>query len=228
MMETLKGKIALGLVMFMIPLVVLAVSPRNSWAQLAVEVNGLAFWRGGITGLVNDRQNELFTDLSSGLTGSKPNDDTLGWFVGAGLNIPLWGFDWGHVLLGEIAADFRKFGSEEAGFPIGAGGEGFVVRDVNLTQVSISFSPKYRFDNFSSDRRIKPWIIPVGMSIGAVAPPSASVQLIDIGTIHGVGIDYQVTNRLVVGLDVRYHLNAGLPGIESSNFTAGGMVGIRF
>lgn len=47
MMETLKGKIALGLVMFMIPLVVLAVSPRNSWAQLAVRSMGWRFGEGG-------------------------------------------------------------------------------------------------------------------------------------------------------------------------------------
>jgi len=207
-MERARWKATLLLLAWLFPLLFIPVFPQLSWAQMPVEVNGSTYWGGGIAGLINDRANEMFTDLNSSLTGSKPNDDTLGWYVSTGMEIPIWGRSNGHVILGEINMDFRKFGGEQAGFPGSGGGSGsgFEIHRVDLIQISASFSPKYRFDNFHSSGRIWPWIIPVGLELGAISPPGPDVNPIDIGTVHGFGVDYMLNRYFIVGVDFRYHL----------------------
>ncbi len=229
-MERARWKTTLLLLAWLFPLLFIPVFPQLSWAQMPVEVNGSTYWGGGIAGLINDRANEMFTDLNSSLTGSKPNDDTLGWYVSTGMEIPIWGRSNGHVILGEINMDFRKFGGEEAGFPGSGGGKGsgFEIHRVDLIQISASFSPKYRFDNFHSSGRIWPWIIPVGLELGAISPPGPDVNPIDIGTVHGFGVDYMLNRYFIVGVDFRYHLASGINAIETSSFTSGVKVGLRF
>ena len=230
-MERARWRTTLLLLAWLFPLLFIPVFPQLSWAQMPVEVNGSTYWSGGVAGLVNNRVNEMLTDLNSSLTGAKPNDDTLGWYVSSGMEIPIWGRPNGHVILGEINMDFRKFGGSKAGFPGSGGGEqstGFLIRDVELVQISASFSPKYRFDNFHSSGRIWPWFIPVGLELGAISPPGPDVNPIDIGTVHGIGVDYMLNKWLIVGVDFRYHLASGINSIETSSFTSGVKIGLRF
>jgi hypothetical protein len=234
-MERARWKATLLLLAWLFPLLFIPVLPQLSLAQMPVEVNGSTYWGGGVAGLINDRANEMFTDLNSSLTGSKPNDDTLGWYVSSGMELPIWGLKSGHVILGEINMDFRKFGGEQAGFPGSGGGNkdtGFMLRDVDLIQIAVSFSPKYRFDNFvktgPNAGRIWPWIIPAGLELGAISPPGPDVNPIDIGSVHAVGIDYMLNRFLIVGVDFRYHLASGINAIETSSFTSGVKIGLRF
>ena len=213
-------------------LIVIGLSSSAS-AQFPQEVNGLFFWGGGFAALENNRSNELFTD-SFGRTGF--NDGTSGWFTNAGFDLPLWALPWGHLILGEVNLEFKRFASGpvlETEFLQDPQGRPVIrltdrVTKVRVTEMSTSFSPKYRFDNVTQDGRLRPWVIPVGLDISAIGPFTSSHEHLEVGLTFGVGVDYKVTQKLVLGLAARYDAGFGQPGVDTSDFTAGGFIGISY
>ncbi len=204
-----------------------------AFAQFPQEVNGLFFWGGGFAALENNRSNELFTD-SFGRTGF--NDGTNGWFTNAGWDLPVWGLSWGHVIVTEVNLEFKRFASGpvlETEFLQDQQG-GPVVRltdrvtKVRITETSASFSPKYRFDNVMQDGRLRPWVIPVGLDISAIGPFTSSHEHLEVGLTFGMGVDYKVTQKIVFGLAARYDAGFGQPGVDTSDFTVGGFIGISY
>ena len=202
-------------------------------AQFPQEVNGLFFWGGGFAALENNRSNELFTD-SFGRTGF--NDGTSGWFTNAGWDWPLWALPWGHLVLSEVNLEFKRFASgpvRETEFGVDSDGNLVVlitdrVSKVHITEMSTSFSPKYRFDNFTQDGWLRPWVIPVGLDISAISPFTSSFEHLEVGLTFGMGVDYKVTQKIVFGLAARYDTGFGQPGVNTSDFTIGGFLGISY
>ena len=98
--------------------------------------------------------------------------------------------------------------------------------NVTVSQFTVSASPKIKFFEGS---KLRPWIIPAGLAIHVMSPPSESITYIAPGVQFGAGIDYNIWKDFFIGIDGRYHLTAGKSdNVNLSGMTAGGYVGIGF
>ncbi len=203
------------------------------------ETGNMVFFRGGWVGLVNDRSNEVFTDVFE-FSGS--NDSNNGYYVGAGLDLVLtrnvWDLWPGTWVLGEIGVEFKRFKSKRvtqavpstcalADADIGAG-LGCTVetkKRVQITMLTVDVAPKIMFMEGS---RFRPWIIPVGLDFHVISPPSNDTTVLDIGVQFGVGAQVRVWKALHLGVDGRFHLATGQTGTTNNFGTAGAYLGIAF
>jgi len=94
-----------------------------------------------------------------------------------------------------------------------------------LTSVTIDVAPKIKF---MEDSKFRPWIIPVGLDIMVISPPSNQTQYLDVGVQFGVGVEYEVWKAFKLGLDGRYHLMANMTNTNNSYGQVGPYVGISF
>ena len=87
-------------------------------------------------------------------------------------------------------------------------------------------APKIKF---LEGYRFRPWIIPAGLGIHVISPPSESITVLIPGVMFGAGADYRIWKDFFVGVDARYHLTSGrTDGIKIDGVTAGGYLGIGF
>jgi outer membrane murein-binding lipoprotein Lpp len=97
---------------------------------------------------------------------------------------------------------------------------------VQVNQIRINASPKIKFMH---DSKLRPWLIPVGLDITVVSPPSGSVTVLGTGMNFGGGVDYDLWRGILVGLDGRYHYStSSINGVNTDGFTLGGSVGFKF
>jgi len=190
------------------------------------ETGNMVFFRGGWAGLVNDRSNEVFTDVF-GTNGSNSNNS--GYYVGGGLDLVLsrdtWGMMSGTWVLGEIGVEFKRWNSETVlqAVPTVAGSPS--IRKVQLTMLTVSVAPKIMFMEGS---RFRPWIIPVGLDFHVISPPSNDTTVLDIGVQFAVGAQYRIWKAIHLGVDGRFHLATGQTDTTNNFGTAGAYVGIAF
>ncbi len=238
-MERAKWNRSLLLLALAIPVLFVLSFPQTSSAQLPFHVNGNFFFQAGGKFLFNDRANEPFTDFFSSTTGTEPANNTAGWYVGMGLDMPLWELPWGDVIVGTVNIDVgrieqpRKTFITAQGTPsITAPGQGEDLKQKGgLTTMGVMIHPKYRIAALTTEvngKLIQPWVIPFGFELQAFAPPSPGLNIFEVGSIFGVGVDMVLTKRLVIGIDNRWHVGTGQTGIDTLNTTVGGYVGIRF
>lgn len=238
-MERAKWKKSLLLLALVIPLLFVLSFPQTSSAQIPFHINGNFFFQAGGAFLLNDRANEPFTDFFSSSTGTEPADNTAGWYVGMGLDMPLWELPWGDVIVGTINIDVRRWETPDKTFitaqglpSVTAPGRGQDLKQSgDLTTMGIMLHPKWRIKAVEMEVNgtlLQPWIIPFGFEAQAFAPPSAGMNIFEIGSVFGVGMDIVVTKHIVIGLDNRWHVGTGQTGIGTLNTTVGGYVGIRF
>jgi hypothetical protein len=199
------------------------------------ETGNMVFFRGGWAGLVNDRGNEIFTDVENTFGTGSSNDKNNGYYVGAGLDLVLsrdvWGMMSGVWALGEIGVEFKRWNSERvaqavpstAGVALGA--QGVQKRKVQLTMLTVSVAPKIMFMEGS---RIRPWIIPAGLDFHVISPPSNDSTVLDIGVQWAVGVQYRVWKAIHLGIDGRFHLATGQTDTTNNFGTAGAYVGLAF
>ncbi len=193
----------------------------------AEEAGNMVFYRGGFAGLSSNRGNEVFTDVN-GANGIR-NDSNEGWYVGAGLDFLLSKDTWGAMdktwAVGEIGVQFNRFASQYVRNNTSALLGGRDNGKTQLTMVTIDVSPKIKFREGSAFR---PWIIPIGLDIHVISPPSNATQYLDVGVQFGAGAEYQVWKAFKVGLDARFHLAAGMTNTTNNYFTVGPYVGVSF
>ena len=97
---------------------------------------------------------------------------------------------------------------------------------VTVSQLTISAAPKIKFMKGSAFR---PWLIPIGLGLHVISPPSNGVTVLNPGMMFGAGAEYQVWKAMHVGADVRYHLTGrSVDGVNTDGLTAGGYLGIGF
>jgi len=97
---------------------------------------------------------------------------------------------------------------------------------VNVSQLSITAAPKIKFMKGS---KFRPWIIPIGLGLHVISPPSNGVTVLNPGMMFGAGAEYKVWKAMHVGADVRYHLTGrSVDGVNTDGLTAGGYLGIGF
>ena len=175
--------------------------------------DNLLFFRGGYTELVEDRAFNSFTD-THGLNGI--NEEDSGWYVGAGFDFQLtkdvWGLVPGTWVVGELGLEYNNFGTDNKAVVVPTAecnipGDPVCIYngDINVTMLTISASPKIKFLEGSP---IRPWIIPVGLDIDVISPPSDSATVLDVGMQFGAGVDWELIPGVYLGIDGRYHYAA--------------------
>ena len=193
------------------------------------ETGNMVSFRGGWAGLVNDRSEEVFTDVFG--TFNKKNNNNNGYYVGAALDMVmsknLWGMLPGTWALGEIGVEYKRWNSKKVvqAVPTVAGQTDSLDKKVKLTMLTVSISPKIMFMEKS---RFRPWIIPVGLDFHVISPPSNSTTYLDIGAQFAVGAQYRLWKAFHIGVDGRFHLAAGETETTNSFGTVGGYLGIAF
>jgi hypothetical protein len=97
---------------------------------------------------------------------------------------------------------------------------------VTVSQFSLTAAPKIKFMKGSDFR---PWIIPIGLGIHVISPPSNGVTVLNPGMMFATGADYKLWKDIYVGVDVRYHLTGrSVDGVNTDGLTTGGYLGIGF
>ena len=248
-----KPKLDLSVATALLALSSLAVAPQASaddMASLQARISKLEkqeteiqtmgggnmiYFRGGYARNNNDRFGDVLTD-SIGLGGSK-NGEKDGWYVGAGLDLVLsndfFGFEDSIEVLGEIMFEYKEFDRKNLdirALPALANGLPNINLNtqgsVKVSQFTLTASPKVKFMGGS---KFRPWIIPVGLAIHVISPPSDGVTVLDPGMHFAAGADYNVWHNIFVGADVRYNLTFGdLDGVDLNGFTTGAYVGFGF
>lgn len=100
------------------------------------------------------------------------------------------------------------------------------LESVTVNMLRINASPKIKFMHGS---KFRPWIIPAGLDVNIISPPSDAVTVLNTGMNFGAGFDYEVLNGIVVGGDGRYHWSPDdVDGVDTDGFTLGGSIGFKF
>ena len=207
--------------------------------------NNLVFFRGGFAALTSNRNNELLTNNNI-LFPTGANGNGNGWYVGAGMDFratdDLWGLTDLVALDAELKFDYMNYGTTQNAFASSVVsttvGSPIAVRN-QITQFMLSASPKLKFNLLEGD--LRPWLIPFGLAINVVSPPSSGITVLNPGLMLGTGIEYRVWKDLWVGTDFRYQFTGGdlnyktnvgnitlLQNTPTQGLTAGGYIGIGF
>ena len=185
--------------------------------------NHMVFFRGGYAH-TNDHRNGVSIQ-SGGLGGAGGQADRDAWYIGAGFDFNLTNDVWGLMpktsVMSELMFEYKEYASKVQGNALPPPGAG-----VNVSQFTLTAAPKIKFLEGSNFR---PWIIPAGLGIHVISPPSESITVLIPGVMFGAGADYRIWKDLYVGVDARYHLTSGRnDGIKIDGVTAGGYLGVGF
>lgn len=195
----------------------------GSVEKLLGNKNHMLFFRGGYARSDNLRNGVSIQ--SGGLGGTGGQADRDAWYVGAGFDFNLTDDVWGLLprtsVVSELMFEYKEFASRVAGNALPPPGAG-----VNVSQFTLTAAPKIKFFEGS---RFRPWIIPAGLGIHVISPPSKSITVLVPGVMFGAGADYRIWKNFFVGIDGRYHLTSGrTDGVKVDGMTAGGYLGIGF
>lgn len=184
----------------------------------------LIFFRGGFASMEHPRNNELLLNNDTlrglGVTSQFDAKDGDGWYVGAGFDHRLTNDMWGLTDLasldGEVMFEYKNFGTSHNSLVEGATGTiaasvlgtgpgavaGVTTIENQLTQFTLTASPKIKFNGMGNFR---PWIIPFGLALHVVSPPSSGVTVLNPGLMMGTGAEYKIWKDIYAGFDFRYH-----------------------
>lgn len=110
-----------------------------------------------------------------------------------------------------------------AGSPVPAGS---YQQTVTVNMLRVSAAPKITFMHGS---KFRPWIVPVGLDLNIISPPSDAVTVLNTGMQFGAGADYELLPGIILGVDGRYHWSPDdVDGVDTDGFTLGGSVGFKF
>ncbi len=213
------------------------VSERAAAADAAVEAKlakheedtvkkNTVFFRGGFAHMDRPRSGELLTSNSTLSSFTRPND-TDGWYVGAGFDHrvtnDLWGMTDLVALDTELMFEYKNFGTStnslvsQYGGPLGGVGATGGIEN-KLTQFTLTASPKLKFNTGTI---FTPWVIPFGLAVHVISPPSSGVTVLDPGLMVGAGGEVELMKSLVAGFDFRYHWTGDDLNISSRNVVNG-------
>ncbi len=131
----------------------------------------------------------------------------------------------------EIASEKRNGLGIVADLAAGGDGTGSAIplgtqQSVTVNMLRISAAPKIKFMH---DSKFRPWLIPVGLDMNIISPPSDAITVLNTGMQFGIGADYEIFDGIVVGADTRYHHTFDdMDGVQTDGFTLGGSVGFKF
>lgn len=209
------------------------------------EKDNMVFFRGGYGRNNESRGGTLDPTGTKGLDGVFPGaiGDQDAWYVGAGfdfnINDNLFGMMHGTEVLGELMFDYKQLGERKtnglnsvvSGAVINDATTATAVGAVNaqtatVNALTLAASPKIKFFKGSNFR---PWLIPAGLEITVISPPSDAITVLNPGMMFGAGADYKIWKDIYAGADVRYHHSFdNMDGVNPDGLTAGGYLGLGF
>lgn len=210
------------------------------------EHHSLLFFRGGYTSMAHPRNTELLMQNQVLNPGIESGNTGEGWYVGAGfdhdLTDNLWGMSDMVEVDGEVMFQYMNFGTSAnalvANYTTNVVGVPINVEN-QLTQFTLAASPKMKFKLLDGD--LRPWIIPFGLSINVISPPSSGVTVLNPGLMVGTGLEYRIWENLWAGADFRYNFTGDdlnykgqvngatiLNRTNTDGLTAGGYLGFGF
>jgi len=171
--------------------------------------NNLVTFRGGYASLNTNRNNELLTNNTTfGGYPANQSGNGNGWYVGAAMDFrttdDLFGLADNVALDAELLFDYANYGSTYNAF---ASAMAKTALTAQVTTLTVAASPKIKF-NFL-EGKLRPWIIPAGLAIQVVSPPSSGITVLNPALQLGTGIEYNVWSNLWVGADFRYYFTGG-------------------
>ncbi|MCH9638506.1 MAG: porin family protein [Betaproteobacteria bacterium] len=199
----------------------------------------MLFFRGGFAHAAQGR-NGVTLQSNVAPLGAQEQGDKDAWYVGAGIDWRLTRDVWGVMsrtdVFAELMFEYKRFGGQQgnvlANSPTQLAGPviGATVadnpRNVTVSQFTLTAAPKIKFLEGS---KLRPWIIPAGLAIHVISPPSESITVLTPGVMFAAGADYNIWKDFYVGLDARYHVTGGKhDGVNVDGLTAGGYLGIGF
>jgi opacity protein-like surface antigen len=194
--------------------------------------DNMIYFRGGYS--MNDQSMAATTNSLNGQSGSLPGSttgDSNGWNVGAGMDFSLddnlYGLMKNTELLGELDINYVDMGTFNGSVTEATAGIS-APATVSQSMMRLSASPKIKF---LKGEKFRPWIIPVGLTLNFISPPSQvnTISYLKPGMNFGTGVDYNVWKSIYVGADVRYFLaTTDLDGTNVNGLTAGGQIGLGF
>ncbi|MCB1936631.1 MAG: porin family protein [Nitrosomonas sp.] len=196
--------------------------------------NHRVFFRGGWARSDNTH-NGVSIESRVAPVGAQGRADRDAWYFGAGLDFSLTNDVWGLLprteVLAEVMFEYKNFqtgvpGNALANEPTQLAGFPDNPRGVTVSQFTLTAAPKIKFMEGS---KFRPWIIPAGLAIHVISPPSESITVLDPGIMFGGGAEYNLWKDIYIGADARYHLTVGtLDGAKIDGMTLGGYIGMGF
>lgn len=206
--------------------------------------DNMVFFRGGY-GHNNDQRGGTLdpTGTAGGFGGALPGaiGDRDAWYAGAGfdfnINDNLFGLMNGTEVLGELMFDYKQLGERKLNGlnpaitgavieQLAGTGIGINAQTATVNALTLAASPKIKFLKGSNFR---PWLIPAGMEITVISPPSDAITVLNPGMMFGAGADYKIWKDIYAGADVRYHHSFdNVDGVNPDGITAGGYLGLGF
>lgn len=210
---------------FVTAVMVTALTILSISARAESDKKNKVFFRGGYSMLTDDRGNEVFTDTGNA---SGINDTKGGYSIAGGLDLGITDRNqmmnaWS--LGGEIMVEFSKFSSKSVRQTTSALLGGTAQSEVNVTELNVGINPKVKFDKWGS---IRPFLIPVGLAFLVSSPPSNDSTYLDLGLNFGTGVDFELGEWIVLGVDARYTLGFETNNTNTSYFSTGASVGFLF
>ena len=194
----------------------------------------MEFFRGGFAHS-NHTRNGVSIQSDVAPVGAQDQAGKDAWYIGAGFDFNLtndvWGFLPGTSVFAELMFEYKQFsnsvsGNALANNPTQLAGGALNPRKVTVSQFTLTAAPKIKF---LEGNRFRPWIIPAGLALHVISPPSESITVLQPGVMFGVGADYNIWKAIYVGADARYQLAGGkIDGVNVNGFTVGGYLGIGF
>ncbi len=124
----------------------------------------------------------------------------------------------------ELGIEYSELGDRETNGLQNA--LGLPAQDVTVNMLRVSAAPKIRFMEGS---KLRPWLIPLGLDLNIISPPSDAVTVLNSGMQFGAGADYEILPGIYAGVDGRYHWTPDdVDGVDTDGFTLGGSVGFAF
>ncbi len=210
---------------------------RQSFASgtgQAQNKNHRIFFRGGWA-RANEQHNGVSIASRVAPVGAQQQGDRDAWYIGAGIDFSLTNDVWGLMprteVLAEVMFEYKNFSTGVAGGalanePTQLAGGALNPRGVTVSQFTLTAAPKIKFMEGS---KFRPWIIPAGLAIHVISPPSESITVLDPGVMFGGGVEYNLWKDIYIGADARYHLTVGTTdGAKIDGMTAGGYLSMGF
>jgi len=196
-------------------------SVRSAPVHVASKDNLIAF-RGGWMHF-NDNRNGTGTLGTFSPIKTDRDAHYYGGAIDFNVNNDLFGFMDHTSFAMELGLEYTQIAKSK---PNGLGTIGANQQAADVNQLRINISPKIKFMHGS---KLRPWIIPAGLDINIISPPSSAITVLNTGMQFGAGVNYELFNGIVAGVDGRYHHSFdNIDGVDTDGFTLGGSLGFRF
>lgn len=182
----------------------------------------LVFFRSGYTALSNARNGELFINNVYIADTNPHQGNGNGWYIGGGFDFNVTPDIWGHLegiqLDAELMFEYKDYGTTQNELVNFLTQKSLTIEN-QVSGFTLTASPKIKFTQLGDFR---PWIIPFGLGIHVISPPSSGVTYLDPGLMVGVGSEYRIWEQVYAGVDFRYHFTGGALNYKSTPNTVNG------